>query len=66
MAWDQVGNLYATDMTASVWRAYSPPGANQAATAAVPIIQVYDAFTQPLLERPRRARSPPPANSDSP
>ena len=47
--WDLAGNLYATDFNASVWRAYSPPGANQATTAAVPVIQVYDAFTQPLL-----------------
>jgi len=47
--WDLAGNLYATDINASVWRAYSPPGANQATTAAVPIIQVYDAFTQPVL-----------------
>ena len=49
MAWALAGNLYATDLNAGVWRAYSPPGTNQATTVAVPIIQVYDAFLQPLL-----------------
>ena len=49
VAWDNVGNLYATDLSSNVWRAYSPPGPNQAATTAVPILQIYDAFTQPVL-----------------
>jgi hypothetical protein len=49
VAWDLAGNLYATDLNASVWRAYSPPGANQATTVAVPIIQIYDSFLQPSL-----------------
>jgi hypothetical protein len=49
VAWDNVGNLYATDLTASVWRAYSPPGANQATTTAAPILQVYDTLIQPSL-----------------
>ena len=49
VAWDLAGNLYATDLNAGVWRAYSPPGTNQATTVAVPIIQVYDAFLQPVL-----------------
>ena len=52
VAWDNVGNLYATDLAASVWRAYSPPGANQAATTAAPILQVYDTLTQPILSAP--------------
>ena len=49
VAWDNVGNLYATDLSSNVWRAYSPPGPNQATTTAVPILQIYDAFTQPVL-----------------
>jgi hypothetical protein len=51
-AWDNVGNLYATAFSAAVWRAYSPPGANQATTTAVPIIQVYDSLTRPWLGAP--------------
>jgi len=49
VAWDNVGNLYANDFSDSVWRVYSPPGANQATTVAVPIIQVYNAITPPQL-----------------
>ncbi len=52
VAWDNVGNLYALDTFSNVWRVYSPPGANQAATAAVPFIQVYDALTSPQLQNP--------------
>jgi hypothetical protein len=52
VAWDRVGNLYATDLTAEVWRAYSPPGTNQATTSAVPVIQVYDTITPPRLRHP--------------
>jgi len=58
VAWDQAGNLYATDLNASVWRAYSPPGANQATTTAVPIIQVYDSLTPPLLSAPAAPVAP--------
>ena len=58
VAWDRAGNLYATDVNASVWRAYSPPGANQAATTAVPIIQVYDSLTPPLLSAPAASAAP--------
>ena len=36
----------------AVWRAYSPPGANQAVTVAVPVIQVYDTLTRPSLCAP--------------
>jgi hypothetical protein len=52
VAWDNVGNLYATDFSALVWRAYSPPGANQATTVAVPVIQVYDTLARPHLRAP--------------
>jgi len=52
MAWDNVGNLYAGDFSTATWRAYSPPGANQTTTPAVPNIQVYDAITPPLLSAP--------------
>ena len=38
--WDNVGNVYACDNGDSIWRIYSPPGANQATTVAVPTIQV--------------------------
>jgi hypothetical protein len=58
VAWDQVGNLYTTDLTAAVWRVYSPPGANLASTVAVPIIQVYDALTQPCLGAPAAPADP--------
>ena len=40
VAWDNAGNVYACDNGASYWRAYSPPGANQATTVAVPTVQV--------------------------
>ena len=52
VAWDNAGNLYATDLSAAVWRAYSPPGANQAATTAAPVIQVYDTLIRPWLSAP--------------
>jgi hypothetical protein len=38
--WDNVGNVYTCDNGDSFWRIYSPPGANQATTVAVPAIQV--------------------------
>ena len=49
MAWDNVGNLYALDGFAQVWRAYSPPGTNRATTVAVPVIQAYTALLPPSL-----------------
>jgi hypothetical protein len=52
VAWDNVGNLYALDTFSNVWRAYSPPGSNQATTVAAPIIQAYNALTPPLLGNP--------------
>ena len=38
--WDAVGNLYYLDDSPGVWRAVSPPGANQATTAVLPVVQV--------------------------
>jgi hypothetical protein len=35
VAWDNVGNLYVCDNWDSIWRAMSPPGANQATTIAL-------------------------------
>jgi hypothetical protein len=52
VAWDHVGNLYATDLSAQVWRTWSPPGTNQAVTPAAPVIQVYNTLTQPSLCSP--------------
>jgi hypothetical protein len=52
VAWDLAGNLYATDFSAGVWRAYSPPGANQTTTTAVPLIQVYNRLRKPRLCAP--------------
>jgi hypothetical protein len=49
VAWDNVGNLCTVDDTAEVWRAYSPPGTNQATTGAVPVIQAYNALLPPYL-----------------
>jgi hypothetical protein len=55
VAWDNVGNLYATYnedfFSQSGWRVYSPPGLNQATTVAVPIIQVYKVLTPPQLSQ---------------
>jgi hypothetical protein len=56
VAWDSVGNLYALDGGSTnrpaVWRAYSPPGTNQATTVAVPVIQAYNALLPPSLINP--------------
>jgi len=40
VAWDNVGNVYACDNLDQVWRAYSPPGSNYAATVALGTIQI--------------------------
>jgi hypothetical protein len=53
VAWDNVGNLYALDTTSNVWRAYSPPGTNEATTVAAPFIQEYPALTPPTLSQPQ-------------
>jgi hypothetical protein len=52
VAWDNVGNLYALDTTAEVWRVYSPPGTNHATTPVVPFIQAYPALIPPVLSNP--------------
>lgn len=39
-AWDAAGNVYCTDNWYGYWRAYSPPGTNQATTLALMQIQV--------------------------
>jgi hypothetical protein len=51
VAWDNVGNLYATDNFAGRWRAYSPPGTNQATTVAIPTVQI-TVPTPPVLSKP--------------
>jgi hypothetical protein len=53
VAWDAVGNLYATDLGNFVWRSYSPPGSNQITTVAVPVVQVYHKLIPPLLSVPQ-------------
>jgi hypothetical protein len=45
VAWDNVGNLYVCDNWDSIWRVYSPPGANQATTVAT---QTLEAGMPPL------------------
>jgi hypothetical protein len=44
--WDAVGNLYYLDDVPGVWRAVSPPGANQATTVALPVVQVASSAPQ--------------------
>jgi hypothetical protein len=39
-AWDAVGNVYYIDNYVGRWRAVSPPGTNQATTAALGLVQV--------------------------
>ena len=39
-AWDAVGNVYYIDSWYGYWRAFSPPGANQATTVAVPHVVI--------------------------
>src|SRR5439155_25317161 len=52
VAWDNVGNLYVCDNWDSVWRAYSPPGTNQATTIALASVQILAAPTAPTLTSP--------------
>jgi hypothetical protein len=52
VAWDAVGNLYAPDEYDGLVRVYSPPGTNQATTAAVVTFQIGSAGTPPLLSSP--------------
>lgn len=51
VAWDNVGNLYATDDPAGRWRSYSPPGTNQATTVGIPTVQI-SVPTPPVLSQP--------------
>lgn len=52
VAWDNVGNLYATDIEAGLCQVYSPPGTNQATTVAVDQIQVLASLQPPELSSP--------------
>ena len=40
VAWDNVGNLYLCDNWDSLWRVYSPPGANTNTTVALQVLEV--------------------------
>ncbi len=55
VAWDNVGNLYVCDNWASAWRAYSPPGANQATTVTLGRVQIGVAARAPTLSNPLHA-----------
>lgn len=46
--WDAAGNLYYLDDSFSCWRAFSPPGANQATTVALPVVQI-SSLTAPTI-----------------
>jgi hypothetical protein len=46
--WDAVGNLYYLDDWPGCWRAFSPPGANQATTVALPVVQVIASVQPPV------------------
>jgi hypothetical protein len=39
VAWDNAGNLYVCDNWSQVWRAYSPPGPNQASTVSLQTLE---------------------------
>jgi hypothetical protein len=49
VAWDNVGNLYDLDNTASFWRVYSPPGSNAATTVALAPLLVDLPPLRPIL-----------------
>jgi hypothetical protein len=49
VAWDNVGNLYTCDNWDSVWRAYSPPGANSATTIALAHVQILPPLISPVM-----------------
>lgn len=50
VAWDNVGNLYVTDNYASLWRAYSPPGANTNTAVAPQVLEVSPPPLSPYLQ----------------
>jgi hypothetical protein len=47
--WDAVGNLYYLDDLPGCWRAFSPPGTNQATTVALPVVQVIASVQPPYI-----------------
>lgn len=47
--WDAVGNVYYTDEVPGCWRAFSPPGTNQATTVALAKLQVGGAVVAPYI-----------------
>jgi hypothetical protein len=47
--WDAAGNLYYLDDWPGCWRAFSPPGANQATTIALPIMEVIAPVQPPYI-----------------
>jgi hypothetical protein len=55
VAWDNVGNLYVCDNWNSIWRAYSPPGTNQATTVALATVQILIPPVPPTLSAPNYA-----------
>jgi len=50
VAWDKVGNLYLCDNADSVWRAFSPPGANTNTTVALQTLEVAPPPLSPYLQ----------------
>ncbi len=55
VAWDNVGNLYTLDGYDQLWRVYSPPGTNQAATVVTAALQIGVPPAPPLLSSPSYA-----------
>jgi len=49
VTWDNVGNLYVCDNWDSLWRVFSPPGANSATNVAVQILEVAQPPLAPVL-----------------
>jgi hypothetical protein len=47
--WDNVGNLYGGSQSAARWRAFSPPGPNQATTPALATLQIAAGVTAPHI-----------------
>ena len=48
--WDAVGNLYYLDNWGICWRAFSPPGVNQATTVALATVQVIGSVVPPYVQ----------------
>ncbi len=49
VAWDNAGNLYVCDNWNSVWRVYSPPGANQTSTVSLQTLEAGEPPVPALL-----------------